>query len=76
MNNQVEYKGYVGEVSVDMEVGLIHGRVINIEDDVLTFRGETPDEAKQDFYEVINEYLADCAQDGVRAAIPKAMAQN
>ena len=74
MNNQVERKGYIGDVSVDMEAGLLHGRVINIERDVLTFRGETPSEAKQDFYEMIDEYLADCVADGTTAEVPKAMA--
>ena len=61
MENRIEYKGYVGEASVDIEVGLIHGRVINIERDTLTFRGETPAEARQDFHKLIDEYLSDCA---------------
>ncbi|MEL7332693.1 MAG: type II toxin-antitoxin system HicB family antitoxin [Cyanobacteria bacterium J06560_2] len=74
MNNQVEYKGYLGEVSVDMEAGLLHGRVVNIERDVLTFRGETPTEAKQDFYDMIDEYLSDCEADGTVAEKPKEMA--
>jgi len=74
MDNQVEYKGYIGEVSIDMDAGLIHGHVINIENDVLTFRGETPAEAKQDFHEMIDEYLSDCAASGDPAATPKTLA--
>lgn len=74
MNNQIEYKGYLGEVSIDMEAGLLHGRVINIDRDVLTFRGETPTEAKQDFHQLIDEYLADCAAAGEHAEVPKTMA--
>lgn len=74
MDNRVEYKGYLGEAFVDMEAGLIHGRVINIEHDVLTFRGETPAEAKQDFQTMIDEYLDDCAAAGERAEPPKTMA--
>mgnify|MGYP001799699719 CR=1 FL=1 len=74
MNNTVEYKGYVGEASVDMEAGWIHGRVINIDRDVLTFRGETPAEAKQDFYSLIDECLDDCVASGTVAEAPKAIA--
>jgi predicted HicB family RNase H-like nuclease len=75
MDNQIEYKGYLGEAFVDMEAGLIHGRVINIENDVLTFRGETPAEAKQDFQVMIDEYLADCAATDMKAETPKTMAK-
>ncbi len=74
MDNQIEYKGYLGEAVVDMEAGLIHGRVINIENDVLTFRGETAAEAKQDFQAMIDEYLADCAAAGESAETPKKLA--
>ncbi len=74
MDNRIEYKGYVDEVSVDMEVSLIHGRVINIERDTLTFRGETPAGAKQDFCELIDEYLSDCEASGDLAEKPKMLA--
>jgi len=74
VHNTVEYRGYIGEASVDMKAGLIHGRGINIDRDVLTFRGETPTEAKQDFYDVIDEYLNDCAIEGTVAEMPKTMA--
>lgn len=73
MDNQIEYKGYLAEVSVDMEAGLLHGRVVNIDRDVLTFRGETPSEARRDFHEMIDEYLSDCAASGESAAQPKMM---
>ncbi len=74
MLNIFEYKGYVGRLTVDAEDNLIHGLVINIERDTITFRGETPAETKQDFQETIDEYLADCIADGIAADVPNVLA--
>ena len=41
----MEYKGYIGKVEFDDEVGLFHGEVINLRD-VITFAGETVQEAQ------------------------------
>ncbi len=68
--NTFEYKGYVGRLVVDADDNLIHGLVINVERDTITFRGETPAETKQDFQETIDEYLADCITDGIVADVP------
>lgn len=74
MNNQVEYKGYIGEVTVDMEAGLIHGLVVNIENDILTFRGETPAKAEEDFRSLIDEYIGDCEASGQNPEQPRLIA--
>jgi len=53
------YKGYVGQFSVDTETGLIRGKVVNTRD-VITFHGATVEEAKQAFRDSVDEYLAFC----------------
>lgn len=72
--NTFEYRGYIGRLTVDAEDNLIHGLVINVDRDTITFRGETPAETRQDFQETIDEYLADCTADGIEPDTPKVLA--
>ena len=75
MTNTFEYKGYIGRLTIDADDNLIYGLVINVDRDTITFRGKTPAETKQDFQETIDEYLADCATDGITPDVPKVLAQ-
>ncbi len=59
----MEYKGYVGKVEIDNEVGILYGEVINVRD-VITFEGTTIDEIKQAFRESVDDYLEFCNQRG------------
>ncbi len=55
----MEFKGYLGKVEFDDEVGVFHGEVMNTRD-VITFQGESVKELKQAFRDSINDYLAFC----------------
>jgi predicted HicB family RNase H-like nuclease len=59
----MEYKGYIGKVEIDEEVGILYGEVINVRD-VITFEGTTVDEVQQAFRESVDDYLDFCAQRG------------
>lgn len=59
----MEYKGYIGKVEIDDEVGVLYGEVINIRD-VITFEGTSVDELQKAFHESIDDYLAFCAERG------------
>jgi predicted HicB family RNase H-like nuclease len=59
----MEYKGYVGKVEIDEEVGILYGEVINVRD-VITFEGTTVEEVQQAFRESVDDYLEFCAQRG------------
>lgn len=59
----MEYKGYIGKVEIDDEVGILYGEVINVRD-VITFEGTTVDEVQRAFRESVDDYLAFCAQRG------------
>ena len=50
------YKGYTGHFVVDIEAGLIFGRLIGI-GDVVTFKGTNVAEATQAFRESVDDYL-------------------
>ena len=59
----MEYKGYIGKVEIDDEVGILYGEVINVRD-VITFEGTTVEEVQQAFRESVDDYLEFCAQRG------------
>ena len=57
----MEYKGYIGKVEIDDEVGILYGEVINVRD-VITFEGASVDEIQKAFQESVDDYLAFCAK--------------
>ena len=57
----MEYKGYIGKIEMDDEVGILYGEVINVRD-VITFEGTSVDEIQKAFRESIDDYLAFCVQ--------------
>ena len=59
----MEYKGYIGKVEIDDEVGILYGEVINVRD-VITFEGTSVEETQQAFHESVDDYLEFCAQRG------------
>ena len=59
----MEYKGYIGKIEVDEEAGILYGDVINIRD-VITFEGQSVEEAQRAFRESVDDYLAFCAERG------------
>lgn len=57
------YKGYTGSLQVDEDAGILFGRVLDIRD-VITFKGNTVEEAKQAFYDSVDDYLEFCEELG------------
>lgn len=65
-----EYKGYTGVPELDLEAGILFGRVIGLRDGI-TFQGETVPEAIQAFRDSVDDYLEFCAQRGEKPEKPK-----
>jgi predicted HicB family RNase H-like nuclease len=59
----LNYKGYTGQIEIDLEHGMLCGRVIDIKD-VVTFKGTTVEEARQEFEQSVDDYLEFCAELG------------
>ncbi|NEO29313.1 MAG: type II toxin-antitoxin system HicB family antitoxin [Symploca sp. SIO3C6] len=59
----ISYKGYTGNMDVDIEENIIYGEVIDIKD-IITFEGKTPQEAKKDFERRVDRYLEFCRDIG------------
>jgi predicted HicB family RNase H-like nuclease len=65
----VAYKGYPAQIEVDTENDITFGKVLCI-NAVLTFEGETFEEAVNDFHYVINDYLNWCKERGKEPCKP------
>ncbi len=63
MQTMLTYKGYTGNIEIDLDSGILFGRVIDIKD-VITFQGKTVEEARQEFYNSIDDYLEFCEELG------------
>jgi predicted HicB family RNase H-like nuclease len=59
----MKYKGYTANIEVDEKAGILFGRVLDIKD-VLTFYGNTVEEARQAFQETVDDYLEWCEELG------------
>lgn len=57
------YKGYTAEIEVDIEAGILFGRVIDIKD-VVTFKGKTVEEIREEFHNSVDDYLGFCEELG------------
>ena len=57
------HKGYVGVAHVDLEAGVIRGKVVNTRD-TITFQGKTVEEASAAFRDSVDDYLEFCASLG------------
>lgn len=55
----MEYKGYIGKVEIDDDIGILYGEVINVRD-VITFEGNSVAEVQQAFRESVDDYLDFC----------------
>lgn len=53
----VSHKGYQGEITPDEDAGVFFGRVLGIAD-VVTFEGDSMEEARIAFIESVEDYLA------------------
>lgn len=57
------YKGYTAHVEIDPDANILCGRVLDIKD-VITFKGETVEEARQAFQDSVDDYLEWCEELG------------
>lgn len=60
-NTIPKYKGYLGSADFDFESGVLHGKILFIQDTVI-YEGQTLQELEQNFQQAVDEYLATCAE--------------
>lgn len=64
------YKGHTGNVEYSEADAVYHGRVAGI-DAVITFEGDTPEEAEEAFRDSVDDYLAWAERDGFEPEKPE-----
>jgi predicted HicB family RNase H-like nuclease len=65
----LKYKGYVGSVDVDLEANLLFGKLLHIRD-LVNYEAQNPADLKLAFEEAVDDYLDDCAEQGVEPDTP------
>lgn len=55
----LSYKGYMGQVEFDDEVGIFHGEIIGIRD-VITFQGKSVTEIRKAMEDSVEDYFDMC----------------
>jgi len=65
----LKYKGYIGELEIDIDARLLVGEVVNVKD-LLAFEGKTVEEASKSFEDAVDDYLAYCTVEGIEPEKP------
>ncbi len=64
------YKGYIAKVDIDLEEGILSGRVVNIRD-VIHFQADTPAQLQKEFEFSVDDYIAFCKEKGSEPEKPR-----
>lgn len=57
----IKYNGYCGSIVVDLEGGIMHGKILHIRD-LVTFEAESVDKLKGEFKAAVDDYLDTCTE--------------
>mgnify|MGYP003550843236 FL=1 len=61
MNNNMEYKGYLGSVEFSEEEAVFFGKIMNIRS-LISYEGKNVMELSEQFREAVDEYSSICEQ--------------
>lgn len=59
MNNNMEYKGYLGSVEFSEEEAVFFGKIMNIRS-LISYEGKNVKELSEQFREAVDEYSSIC----------------
>lgn len=63
--NTMSYKGYTARVDFDERDSIFVGRILGIRS-IISFHGETVTELQTELQQALDDYLADCEEQGVK----------
>ena len=63
MKNILEYKGYHTKVEVDLEAGILYGKIEGIRD-LVNFESENLESLEEEFHLAVDDYLEFCEEIG------------
>lgn len=67
--NALNYKGYSGTVTCDLEENMLFGKVLGI-NDMIVYQGNSIEELKEDFISAIDTYIDFCKEEGKKPEKP------
>ena len=65
LNNNMEYKSYVGSVEFSEEDTLFFGKVLGLEA-LISYEGKNVHDLEEDFHGAVDDYLALCETEGIK----------
>ena len=66
----LKYKGYTGCVEFSAADNCLHGKVLGMTKDSITYEGETVNELKTDFQNAVDSYIEGCQDLGIAPRKP------
>jgi len=63
MKDVLKYKDFWGSVEVNISDGVIHGKILHI-NDLVTYEAKTVDQIEEEFKAAVDDYLETCEQVG------------
>ena len=66
----LRYKGYTGSVEFSASDDCLHGKVLGMTKDSITYEGETVNDLKNDFQNAVDSYIEGCQELGVSPRKP------
>lgn len=67
--NTMTHKGYTARIEYDERDNLFAGRILGLRA-MISFHGATADELRREFEAAVEDYLNDCAQQGITPEKP------
>ncbi|TKD30007.1 type II toxin-antitoxin system HicB family antitoxin [Azotobacter chroococcum] len=67
--NSMTYKGYTARIEFDERDDIFVGRVLGVRD-IISFHADSVAELRAEFAAAVDDYLADCAEQGVSPEKP------
>jgi len=69
VSDMLEYKGYNGTVEYSDADKILYGKVLGVKG-YMSYIGDSLESLRKDFEEMIDDYLDECAEDGVEPQKP------
>lgn len=67
--NTMSHKGYTARVEYDERDNIFVGRILGIRS-IISFQGEAVSELRAEFEQAVNDYLAECEEEGIQPEKP------
>ena len=71
--NTIQYKGFTGTIEYSSEDGCLIGQILNVQNAIIVYEGQSVGEITQMFHQAVDEYIQDNQQ--IEITLPLDMQQ-